>query len=98
MDNRKKFDRFLLKSKKKHGNKYNYSLVDYHGSFTKIKIICVKHGMFEQIPSSHLQGNGCPKCGRIKKTTVEFINEAKEIHGDKYDYSITKYFNDKEKV
>ena len=46
-----------------HGDKYDYSLVEYVNSKSKIKIICKEHGIFEQIPNSHLNGNGCKKCG-----------------------------------
>lgn len=35
---------------------------------------------------------------RVKKTTEQFINEAKIIHGDKYDYSKVKYVNNRTKV
>ncbi len=78
-----------------HKNKYDYSLVDYKCSKTKIKIICKTHGEFEQTPGSHLRGQGCPKCAStgMKKTTKGFIKEAKLIHGDKYDYSMVDYKN-----
>ena len=28
-----------------------------------------------------------------KKTTVEFIEKARQIHGDKFDYSLVEYTN-----
>ena len=55
---------FIEKASRLHNNKYDYSQVDYVNSRTKIVIICSEHGAFEQTPSSHLQGNGCPKCAR----------------------------------
>src|SRR5574344_832185 len=83
---------FIEKAKKVHGNKYDYSLVDYKNAETKIKIICPIHGIFEQKPKNHLAGYGCPECGGAKKlSTEEFIKRAKEAHGDKYDYSKTVY-------
>ena len=57
---------FIERSKKIHGNKYDYSLVDYKNAHTKVKIICSKHGVFEQSPNSHYQNIGCPKCHRSK--------------------------------
>lgn len=53
---------FIEKAIAKHGNKYDYSLTEYVRSRDKVKIICLKHGMFEQRASSHLSGNGCPEC------------------------------------
>jgi len=90
---------FEQKAKKVHGNKYDYSLVDYKNAKTKVKIVCPKHGVFEQTPNNHLRGRSCPICSnRDKKDTKWFINKAKEIHSDKYDYSLSNYKNAKTKV
>ena len=92
-------ERFIDSAKKVHGNKYDYSLVNYIGSKTKIQIICDEHGVFEQRPTRHLCGDGCPKCmGGVKISQDEFINRARELHGDKYDYSLVKYINSQIKV
>ena len=53
---------FIEKSNLIHNNKYDYSLTNYINSKTKVKIICPKHGVFEQIPNDHINGSGCPKC------------------------------------
>lgn len=53
---------FIQKAKEVHGDKYDYSLVEYKNSSTKIKIICPKHGVFEQTPNNHLSGCGCLSC------------------------------------
>ncbi len=74
-----------------HGNKYDYSKVDYIESEKKITIICKKHGEFKQKARDHKKGNNCPKCFGRNKTTEEIIVEFKNIHGDKYDYSKVKY-------
>jgi hypothetical protein len=85
--------------KKIHGDKYDYSLVDYVNSGTKVKIICPIHGEFEQQPSGHLTGNGCPKCVTHKNFTQEMaINSFIEVHGDKYDYSLVDYKNSHTKI
>jgi len=54
---------FVEKANKIHNNKYDYSLVEYINSKSKIKIICPIHGVFEQTPAKHLMGRGCQKCG-----------------------------------
>ena len=95
---------FIEKAKNIHKDKYDYSRVEYIDSKTKICIICPKHGEFWQTPANHLKGCGCPKCSFKKvsdlklKTTNKFIEDAKNIHGDKYDYSKVEYKKSKEKV
>jgi len=92
-------EKFIDKSKKIHGYKYDYSLVDYKKSNIKVKIICLIHGIFNQLPSKHLSGQGCNICGGSKKyTTKEFIEKSKEIHGDIYNYSLLEYKGIKSKV
>ena len=78
---------FINKANEIHNNKYNYSKVNYMNGKIKVIITCKIHGDFEQLPTNHLKGQDCPKCSINKKVTQEdFINRAKEIHGDKYDY------------
>ena len=90
---------FISKAKQIHGDKYDYSKVKYINSRTEICIICPEHGEFWQTPNSHLNGNGCPSCKGLKKlTTKEFIERAKQVHGNKYDYSKTIYVNKRTKV
>ncbi len=91
---------FIEKAIAVHGYKYDYSLVVYNCNRTKVKIICKEHNyIFSQTPSAHLQGAGCHKCGgTIKKTTEEFVAESIAVHGDKYDYSLVEYINDRTKV
>ena len=97
-------EKIIEKFKSIHGDKYDYSKVDFVKTTTKVCIICPEHGEFWQEPHAHLKGQGCPKCGvdkrsKSKTTTNEnFIKKAKEIHGDKYDYSKTNYINNKTKI
>ena len=84
---------FINKSNIIHNNYFDYSLVDYVNNNTKVKIVCLEHGVFEQIPRSHLSGSGCKKCNfdSYKISQDEIIQQFKDIHGDKYDYSLTNY-------
>jgi hypothetical protein len=96
---RKTTEQFIEKAIKKHGYKYDYSKVEYIDAKTKVCIICPKHGEFWQTPNNHLMGYACPECGGSKrKTTEQFIEKSKEVHGDKYDYSKVDYVNNKTKV
>ena len=92
-------EEFIRKAKEVHGDRYDYSKVEYVNTRTKVRIICPEHGEFLQIPNNHLQGQGCPYCaGKIRLTTEEFIRKAKEVHGDRYDYSKVEYINALKKV
>ena len=91
-------DLFINKSKEVHGDKYDYSKVKYINNRTNICIICPIHGEFWQTPSNHLSGQGCPKCVGKNKTTNDFINVAKEIHGNKYNYTKAEYINTTSKI
>lgn len=55
-------EEFVEKAIKKHGDTYNYDLVEYVNNHTNVKINCNKHGEFEQTPQNHLAGKGCTKC------------------------------------
>ncbi len=90
-------EQFIRKAKQTHGNKYDYSRVQYRGSRSKIDIVCTKHGIFRQIAANHIQGQGCPSCNaervgdRRRLTTGDFIRRARRIHKNKFDYSKVKY-------
>jgi hypothetical protein len=104
MEKRVTTEEFIKKAQIIHGNIYDYSLVDYINCYTKIKIICQKHGIFEQRPDKHLQKRGCYFCGREKTlksrrlTTEIFIEKAKNVHGNEYDYSLVDYKNGRQQV
>jgi len=89
---KKDVNKFIEEARKVHGNKYDYSKVEYKGANTKVCIVCPEHGEFWQTPANHLFGKGCRKCtGRYFLTTKEFIEEARKVHGDRYDYSKVEY-------
>lgn len=56
-----------------HGNTYDYSQVEYRSIRTKVKIICSEHGVFYQRPDDHMQGKGCPKCGRQNQSILYML-------------------------
>ena len=90
---------FIKKAHLVHGDRYDYSKVNYVGAKTKVVIICKEHGEFEQEPTNHLMGSGCIKCAGIHKSNiVEFVTRAKLVHGNKYDYSKVNYSTTNEKV
>ena len=90
---------FIEKSNITHNNYFDYSLVEYINNKTKVKIICPIHGIFEQIPQSHLKGKGCLECSGSKKLTNEsFTTKSNIIHNNKYDYSLTHYDGNRTKV
>ena len=61
---------FIKESKKVHGNKYDYSKVEYTNAFTKVCIICPKHGEFWQTPHHHLNNHGCPVCNTSRLENI----------------------------
>ena len=97
-------DIFIKKSKKVHGEKYDYNNVNYINSRIKVEIICKEHGSFWQSASNHLQKHGCPKCKnqltsvRHRKSLIKFISDAQKIHGNVYDYSNIIYKNSGTKI
>ena len=92
-------EEFIEKAIQKHGHKYDYSHVEYVNNETPMSIICPKHGAFKHTPHEHLRGRGCPKCSweRIgvlnRLTPSRFVEKAREVHGDKYEYHKVKYIN-----
>lgn len=66
---------FIPDSNKTHDGKYDYSLVNYVDSKTKVTIICPEHGEFSQLPDSHRAGLGCYKCGEKRSRSEEEVLE-----------------------
>lgn len=82
-----------------HGDKYDYSKVEYTTGAVKVPIICKEHGEFLATPYSILAGHGCPYCaGVIALDNEEFIRRSNEVHDGIYDYSKVNYINNHEKV
>jgi len=97
-------ENFIERAKLVHGDKYDYSKVEYVNNSTPVCIICPTHGEFYQSPKSHLNGSGCPKCFDERRQHIRkydnklFIEKAKLVHGDKYDYSKVDYKDSNTKV
>lgn len=84
---------FITKANEVHNGYYDYTEVVYVKSSQKVRICCPIHGVFEQTPNKHLSGQGCKLCGR-NRTKVgfdEFVRRAREVHGNRYDYSKVVY-------
>lgn len=83
-----------------HNNKYDYSKIVWTNRRSKIDIMCPTHGIFSQLPSSHLRGTGCPECAidLLRDNSSTFIEKANQVHGEKYDYSKVVYIQNKKKV
>jgi len=90
---------FIDRARAKHGDLYDYSRVKYTNVSTKVKILCSNHGEFLQAPEKHLFGRGCPSCkGGVRSNADEFVQKAKALHGDLYDYANVNYINSSTKV
>jgi hypothetical protein len=92
-------EEFIVRARKIHGDTYDYSKVEYVSAHTPVTITCSSHGDFPQSPVNHWSGSGCPTCGReqtrgkLSMTKEQFIERAREVHGDTYDYSKVEYVN-----
>jgi very-short-patch-repair endonuclease len=102
---RNSIDDLIKKFKDKHGDKYDYSLIEYKKMKSKVKIRCKDHDLiFDQTPEKHIYSKtgGCPECcnnlGKGILGKKYFIKKSIKIHGDKYDYSNISYINSITKV
>lgn len=85
-------DEWVSRAKQVHGDRYDYQSSVYVNASTRISVLCPKHGEWLCHPATHINAAvGCPVCsGRVTDTT-QFISRAKELHGDRYDYSKSVY-------
>lgn len=84
---------FIDKAIKIHGDKFDYSQVEYKKAKIKVKIICnTCKNEWMQTPTNHLSGFGCPRCAQVEKSTIEnFIKESNIIHNNFYIYDKSIY-------
>lgn len=98
--------KFVSLSRNKHGNRYDYSNVEFRNQHEKVEIICPEHGSFWQPVNDHLKGHGCAKCGKKKgvatrqtgRIPYDWKGRAIQFHGDMYDYSESKFLGWNKKV
>ena len=101
---RQKLAGVIEEFKRVHGDRYDYSRVEYVSSHTKVELVCKEHGSFWQTPANHKGGTGCPSCRSkyFSETRSFSLDEAVEnwrkAHGDRYDYSKVVYVNAMTKV
>jgi hypothetical protein len=93
-------EEFIDRARLVHGERYDYSLSVYSGTHKKISVKCKTHGLFEVAPANHLSGQNCPECFGMRRGggTDAFIKRAKDAHGNRYDYGLTKYVSVGKKV
>jgi hypothetical protein len=92
---------FITKARHIHEGRYTYGKVVYTTNHRKVTITCPTHGDFEQSPANHTHRKhpqGCPSCARRQWNMSTFIEDAKSIHGDHYDYSEAEYTAMKEEA
>lgn len=93
-------EEFIERAIRVHGDKYDYSKVDYRGSELPVVITCPVHGEFKKRPTKHVGSKqGCPQCSleemskRFRLSVARFIEKANETHRNKYDYSEVSFRN-----
>jgi hypothetical protein len=91
---------FIKSAQEVHGNKYQYDKSRYISAHKKITITCGKHGDFLQTPDNHVnQKKGCQKCSRrYRRSTDDFVADAREIHGNTYTYDKVVFHSTSTKV
>jgi hypothetical protein len=94
------YNHFFIKSKELHGDKDDYSKVEFEKNTDEVTIICKKHGEYKQKVFVHLCGSRCPKCWKEnqKDDLKRFIEKANKIHKNKYDYTKVNYVGSKTKI
>lgn len=103
---RKTKEQFIKESIAVHGDKYDYSKVNYISSSKKVKLICSYHGEFSVTPSNHLSRKiGCKKCSTINRGKTksqnffkEFKAKANLVHNNFYSYDKVNYVDSKTKI
>lgn len=100
--NRKRLtlEEFINRGDKCHNNKYDYSKATLVDTSSTVIVICPDHGEFEVNAKRHYSASsGCPSCTNyIKNDLNKFIERARLIHGDKYDYSKSIYVASSKKL
>lgn len=91
-------DEFIYEAQLLHKNKFDYSKTVFTKTSDNIIVTCKEHGDFTVRASAHLRGDNCGKCKGLHWTNDMFIEKARNIHGDKYNYSKTEFIGFKKKI
>lgn len=97
-------DDALARFRDRHGDRYDYSRVDYVDARTKVVIICRTHGPFKQGPAEHWNGQGCGPCARPRQTGApprpwdEVEPRLIAAHNGKYTYDGSNYRDSNSKI
>lgn len=88
-----KTEDFITKARAVHGDRYDYSKVEYKTRKELVTITCSIHGDFEQVALYHTGGRGCHQCGKSakKKKPEDYIAEVTSVHNGRYGYDKTVY-------
>lgn len=91
-----KRERFICAAKKLHGDKYDFTSIDYINMGTPIKLKCKIHNTYFTVKPGLFvkrKRSGCPVCkwAAVAHSLEWFLNRAKEVHGDKFLYDKVKY-------
>lgn len=91
---------FIQQATTIHEGVYDYSQVVYTKGSSKIKILCKKHGVFEQMPLVHLRGVGCRECclDRKRKSLLNLLKDFAKVHQDRYGYDLVNCTLARQKV
>lgn len=95
-----KKEKYIAKALDVHSGLYDYSKTQFRTVKDKCIVTCRKHGDFTVTMDNHINNHvGCPKCsGKYNYTNEEWINQARKIHGNVYDYTKTNYISSKNNV
>ncbi len=97
-------EEFIEACKEVHGTLYSYEKTVYADSRSPVIVTCKVHGDWHPVAYSHKAGKGCQACHLVnvtdgtRKTTEQFIQDAKTVHGEKYDYSKSAYIGARKKI
>ena len=95
------YEKIIEECRLTHGSKYSYEDLIYPLVNSQLNIVCSVHGPFTQRYDDHKRGQGCPQCGieslrvKLSSNTEDFIKTSIEIHGERYDYGLVDYVNNK---
>lgn len=92
------YDEYVRRFREVHGDRFEYGEIYYNESTARVAVKCATHGWFDQVVQDHLKGAGCSVCSAPVYDQETFIEAARGVHGDRYDYSMVDYTKSLEHV